>query len=84
MYVRHVAFIWKVIMNPNGIEIKEMYHVFFDTTGNVARSMHFNPQTMADDHEGGVTTINLGFRDVNYYNEDDNFKESSFNDVQQC
>jgi hypothetical protein len=52
MDVRRVASIWKITVNPNDIDMKDIYNVFFDMVSGVARMRYFNSQTMAHEHEG--------------------------------
>ena len=58
MDVRRAAFIWKVMMNPNDIQMEDIYNVFFDAVMGVSRMRYFNPQSMAHEHEGEERAIN--------------------------
>jgi hypothetical protein len=62
-YVRMVASIWKIIMNPRDIEMEDISNVIFDTVSGVSNMRYFKSQKIELDlyeEEGEVklrTTI---------------------------
>jgi hypothetical protein len=49
MDVRRVALIWKIMMNPHDIKIKNISNVFFDTVLRVSNMRYFKSQELSHD-----------------------------------
>jgi hypothetical protein len=49
MDIRRVALIWKIMMNPHDIKIKNISNVFFDTVLRVSNMRYFKSQELSHD-----------------------------------
>ena len=67
MDVRCVTSIWKIKIDPNDIDMEDIYNIFFGTMTGVATTRYFDSYMMAHEHEEEERAVNHALHDNIHY-----------------